>query len=187
MFAGLLSEVHRLTLAKVGAPRDGALDADAAALVEEHADRSVLSSPAPFVAAVAEGAGGGRTRLCTARRCGLALLRVIHAATLPDPGELAKMIGQGSFAAPSASVPTSHDIPQSATVQTLMPTDFQALLDRLAREGFVSLEMTLRDVVRLVEYAPPVLAYPAGRARCARICCGIARCSGEGDRHALGR
>lgn len=43
MFAGLLSEVHRLTLAKVGAPRDGALDAEASALAEDQADR--LSFP----------------------------------------------------------------------------------------------------------------------------------------------
>jgi DNA polymerase III subunit gamma/tau len=39
MFAGLLSEVHRLTLAKIGAPRDNTLDADAAAVVEDYADR----------------------------------------------------------------------------------------------------------------------------------------------------
>ena len=39
MFAGLLSEVHRLTLAKIGAPRDGALDAEAMALVEDQADK----------------------------------------------------------------------------------------------------------------------------------------------------
>ena len=42
---------------------------------------------------------------------------------------------------------------------SLIPADFPALLDRLARDGFVSLEMTLRDVIRLVEYAPPLLAY----------------------------
>ena len=90
----------------------------------------------------------------------MALLRVIHAATLPDPGELAKMIGEGAFnAPPSASAPTVSDTPASASVQSLMPATFGGLLDRLARDGFVSLEMTLRDVVRLVEYAPPSLAY----------------------------
>jgi DNA polymerase-3 subunit gamma/tau len=40
-----------------------------------------------------------------------------------------------------------------------MPANFEALLERLARDGYVSLEMTLRDVVRLVDYAPPLLAY----------------------------
>jgi DNA polymerase III subunit gamma/tau len=33
------------------------------------------------------------------------------------------------------------------------------MLERLARDGYVSLEMTLRDVLRVVDYAPPLLAY----------------------------
>jgi DNA polymerase-3 subunit gamma/tau len=40
-----------------------------------------------------------------------------------------------------------------------MPADFAGLLDRLERNGHVSLETTMRDVIRLVEYAPPLLAY----------------------------
>jgi DNA polymerase-3 subunit gamma/tau len=160
MFAGLLSEVHRLTLAKVGAPRDGALDADAAAVVEEHADRLSFPVLHRLWQLLLKGQEEVARASVPLDAADMALLRVIHAATLPDPGELAKMIGQGNFAAPPpALAPTGLDIPQSATVQSLMPTDFNALLDRLAREGFVSLEMTLRDVVRLVEYAPPVLAY----------------------------
>ena len=90
----------------------------------------------------------------------MALLRVIHAATLPDPGELAKMIGQGGFGTgtppPSGTAPV---LPPADNVQTLMPADFPAMLDRLERDGYVSLEMTLRDVLRVVEYAPPLLAY----------------------------
>ena len=90
----------------------------------------------------------------------MALLRVVHAATLPDPGELAKMIGEGAFTAPpSASAPTAQAVPPTANVQSLMPANFQALLERLARDGFVGLEMTLRDVMRIVDYAPPYLAY----------------------------
>jgi DNA polymerase III subunit gamma/tau len=160
MFAGLLSEVHRLTLAKIGAPRDGALDAEAAAVVDDYADRLSF----PILHRLWQLLLKGQEEVARASvpldAADMALLRVIHAATLPDPGELAKMLAEGNFAAsPPASAPTALDIPQSATVQSLMPADFPALLDRLAREGFVSLEMTLRDVMRLVEYAPPSLAY----------------------------
>jgi DNA polymerase-3 subunit gamma/tau len=72
------------------------------------------------------------------------------------------MIGEGVFTAPSAAsapTPTAHDVSPTANVQSLMPANFNALLERLARDGFVSLEMTMRDVVRLVDYAPPLLAY----------------------------
>jgi DNA polymerase-3 subunit gamma/tau len=147
MFAGLLSEVHRLTLAKVGAPRDGALDADAAALVEEHADRLSFPVLHRLWQLLLKGQEEVARASVPLDAADMALLRVIHAATLPDPGELAMMIGQGSFAAPTASATTGPNTPQSATVQTLMPTDFNALLDRLAREGFVSLEMTVESLL----------------------------------------
>jgi DNA polymerase III subunit gamma/tau len=160
MFAGLLSEVHRLTLAKIGAPRDGALDAEAAVLVEEQADRLSFPNLHRFWQLLLKGQEEVARASVPLDAADMALLRVIHAATLPDPGELAKMMAQGNFSAsPPASAPTALDIPASATVQTLMPADFGALLERLARDGYVSLEMTLRDVVRLVDYAPPLLAY----------------------------
>ncbi len=161
MFAGLLSEVHRLTLAKVGAPRDGALDAEAAALVEEHADRLSFPVLHRLWQLLLKGQDEVARASVPLDAADMALLRVIHAATLPDPGELAKMIAQGGFTAapPPASAPTALDLPPSATVQILMPADFEALLERLARDGYVSLEMTMRDVLRLVEYAPPLLAY----------------------------
>ncbi len=160
MFAGLLSEVHRLTLAKVGAPRDGALDAEAVALVEEQADRLSFPNLHRLWQLLLKGQEEVARASVPLDASDMALLRVIHAATLPDPGELAKMLAERNFSAsPPASAPTALDIPASATVQILMPPNFEALLDRLAREGYVSLEMTMRDVVRLVEFAPPMLAY----------------------------
>jgi DNA polymerase III subunit gamma/tau len=159
MFAGLLSELHRLTLAKVGAPRDGALDVEAMALVEEQADRLSFPTLHRLWQLLLKGQEEVSRATVPLDASDMALLRVIHAATLPDPGELAKMLAEGNFHAPPASAPTALDIPPSATVQTLMPADFDALLDRLARDGYVSLEMTMRDVVRLVDYAPPLLAY----------------------------
>jgi DNA polymerase-3 subunit gamma/tau len=160
MFAGLLSEVHRLTLAKVGAPRDGALDAEANAVVEDHADRLSFPVLHRLWQLLLKGQEEVARASVPLGAADMALLRVIHAATLPDPSELAKMIGEGAFTtAIPASAPTAPDATASASVQSFMPATFKALLDRLARDGFVSLEMTLRDVVRLVEYAPPMLAF----------------------------
>jgi DNA polymerase-3 subunit gamma/tau len=168
MFAGLLSEVHRLTLAKVGAPRDKALDAEAAAVVDDHADRLSFPVLHRLWQLLLKGQEEVARASVPLDAADMALLRVVHAATLPDPGELAKMIGDGAFTAPApastpmaapASAPMARDVPPTANVQSLMPANFNALLERLARDGFVSLEMTMRDVVRLVDYAPPLLAY----------------------------
>jgi DNA polymerase-3 subunit gamma/tau len=163
MFAGLLSEVHRLTLAKVGAPRDGALDAEAAAVVEDHADRLSFPVLHRLWQLLLKGQEEVARASVPLDAADMALLRVVHAATLPDPGELAKMIGEGAFTAPpvlsGSTTPAAHNASPTANVQTLMPATFHALLERLARDGFVSLEMTLRDVMRIVDYAPPHLAY----------------------------
>jgi DNA polymerase III subunit gamma/tau len=159
MFAGLLSEVHRLTLAKIGAPRDNALAAEALEIAEDQADRLSFPTLHRLWQLLLKGQEEVSRAAVPLDAADMALLRVIHAANLPDPGELAKMLSEARFATPPPSAPTALDLPPSATVQTLMPMDFPALLDRFAREGFVSLEMTLRDTMRLVEYAPPLLAY----------------------------
>lgn len=161
-FAGLLSEVHRLTLAKVGAPRDKALDAEAAAVVDDHADRLSFAVLHRLWQLLLKGQEEVARASVPLDAADMALLRVVHAATLPDPGELAKMICEGVFSAqPAASAPTpkAHDVSPTANLQSLMPANFNALLERLARDEFVSLVMTMRDVVRLVDYAPPLLAY----------------------------
>ncbi|MEP7350180.1 MAG: DNA polymerase III subunit gamma/tau [Sphingorhabdus sp.] len=160
MMSGLLAEVHRLTLVKIGAPRDGALDVEASATVEQNADKLSFPTLHRFWQLLLKGHEEVSRAAMPLDAADMALLRVIHAATLPDPGELAKMIGQGGFTvtAPVAAG-VAPEAPASTTVQTLMPADFPAMLDRLSRDGFVSLEMTLRDVLRVVDYAPPLLAY----------------------------
>ena len=130
MFAGLLSEVHRLTLAKIGAPRDGALDAEATAVVEDHADRLSFPVLHRLWQLLLKGQEEVARASVPLDAADMALLRVVHAATLPDPGELAKMIGEGAFTAapaPSASTtPAAHNAPQTANVQALMPATFHA-------------------------------------------------------------
>ena len=159
MMAGLLAEVHRLTLAKVGAPRDNALDAETVAMVEERADSLSFPTLHRLWQLLLKGHEEVSRAVAPLDAADMALLRVIHAATLPDPGELAKMMTQGGFTAsapsPSGTAPV---LPPEEAIQTSMPADFAELLDRLS-ENHKLVEDTMRDVVRLVEYAPPLLAY----------------------------
>ncbi len=97
----------------------------------------------------------------------MALLRVVHASQLPDPGELARRLqsGQGvvvpaapaagpSDAAPTASMPPRAPVAEPAPSK--MPPDFEALVG-LVEERKASLGLQLRDDTSLVRYAPPVL------------------------------
>src|SRR3954471_13780412 len=83
----------------------------------------------------------------------MALLRLIHAADMPDPATLLQRLsGEGTVAAP-ASTPASKVSGPSAK----LPADFPALINRFEEGGRRQLAVQLHDQVGLVRYAPPEL------------------------------
>jgi DNA polymerase-3 subunit gamma/tau len=84
----------------------------------------------------------------------MALLRLIHAAEMPDPASLLQRLSsEGAVASPAAA-------PQSKGngVAAQLPADFPALIQRLEQAGKHQLAVQLHDQVGLVRYAPPELA-----------------------------
>ncbi|NJC33627.1 DNA polymerase-3 subunit gamma/tau [Sphingomonas jejuensis] len=157
----LMETVHAITLAKHGGA-DPAAVADERAAVDGWAQQlgharlhrlwqlllkgheEVQRAPVPFQAAE------------------MALLRVIHAAELPDPGELMKRIMAGDMPAlPAAGAPPAQADPRPAEPVAAAPTlpgDFPALVALLERGGRHGLAQRLHDDARLVGYAPPALS-----------------------------
>jgi DNA polymerase-3 subunit gamma/tau len=83
----------------------------------------------------------------------MALLRLIHAADMPDPASLmAKIGGEGASASP-VPAPSSA----SAAPRASIPPDFRGLIASLERAGKHNLAVQLHDQVGLVRYAPPEL------------------------------
>jgi DNA polymerase-3 subunit gamma/tau len=81
----------------------------------------------------------------------MALLRLIHAADMPDPASLvAKMSREGAAAATSVR-------PSSAPAAPIarLPADFRDLIDFLESNGRHQLAVQLHDQVGLVRYAAP--------------------------------
>jgi DNA polymerase-3 subunit gamma/tau len=94
--------------------------------------------------------------------CEMALLRVIHASELPDPGQLIEKLASGELAAPS---PPSAGAPKGESQAELLriPESFPELVQRLERAGKHILAHHLSDDFRLVSYAPPVIRLQAAR------------------------
>ena len=108
--------------------------------------------------------------------CEMALLRLIHAATMPDPSEIARLIregagggtaagtapavpapgtGPGGTPAPS-SPPPSAAAPDTRGDRADAPADFPALVERV-RAPSPSMAFALENDAGLVQYAPPRL------------------------------
>ncbi|WP_340264087.1 DNA polymerase III subunit gamma/tau [Sphingobium mellinum] len=92
--------------------------------------------------------------------CEMALLRVMHAASMPDPGELARMLRQGA-AAPGASATPAEAVTPS------LPSSFEEMIAALEDGGRHMIAGQVRDCVRLVRYEPRAidvqLVPPLGR------------------------
>ncbi len=89
----------------------------------------------------------------------MALLRLIHAAELPDPASLLQRLsGEGAVASPAAA-----PVARGSTTPAQLPADFRGLIARLEQSGRHQLALQLHDQVGLVRYAPPELLLKPSR------------------------
>jgi DNA polymerase-3 subunit gamma/tau len=158
LMRGLLELVHAVTIAKAGRGAD-----DPAQSAEERemlADWASQIGFAPLhriwqllLKGHDEVANAGLPR----EACEMALLRIVHAASMPDPGELARMIQQGGAPAAAAgqSAPAS-DVSGAAEGKASWPPTFAAMVDALWKNsGFLADQ--IEHEAQLVRYAPPEL------------------------------
>jgi len=154
----LLETVHGVTLAKVGGGDDPALS------VEEREALSGWASHLGFAALhrlwqlLLKGHDETVRAALPIESAEMALLRIIHAAQLPDPGELMKRLanGEGIAASATASSPAPGNVAPHAPVQRF-PADFPALIALLADNGKSHMSQQLHDYIGLIRYAPPDL------------------------------
>ncbi len=165
IFKGLLETCHGTTLAKVGAPADPSESA------EERADYAAWSGGLSFqlLHRIWQLLLKGHEEVVRAvdpnEAADMAVLRVIHASQLPDPGELARRLETGAplnitaqpSAAPSSPLATAA-APPIAGPTSGAPVDFTALIDLLSAGGKMHMAQQLHDYAGLVSYAPGSLA-----------------------------
>jgi DNA polymerase-3 subunit gamma/tau len=158
---GLLEAVHATTLAKLGG------DADPAQSVEEREAYQGWARSLSFPALhrlwqlLLKGHDETGRAALPIEAGEMALLRVVHASSLPDPGELARQIAAG--APPVATAPSSTaPAPVAAPVQGL-PATFDDMVALIQRSGGGSLLSHLNANARPVRYAPPELTLSTQR------------------------
>ena len=150
---GMMEELHLATRAKAGAVAE-ALPAEQREAADRLADQPgwrhihrIWQMPLKGLADVQEAPDPREAAM-------MALLRLIHAAEMPDP---ASVLSRLSGEAPAVSV-SSPTTPKPSGPVAQLPADFPALISLLERHGKHQLAIQLHDQVGLVRFAPPELA-----------------------------
>ena len=153
LLRGLMEALHSATRAKAGAAGDALQSAEERETAQEMAGKLSWGTIHRLWQMLLKGLQDVAVAPDPREAAEMALLRLIHAADMPDPAALmARLSGEGSAAA-SARAPAPGNGP---TAQ--LPADFPALIKRLEASGKHQLAVQLHDQVGLVRYAPPELA-----------------------------
>jgi DNA polymerase-3 subunit gamma/tau len=156
LIRGLLESVHGITRAKVGGPID---------LAQSHEERDAYADWASRLGYAAihrlwqlllKGLSEVNSAAMPLEAAEMALLRVIHASELPDPGALMERLASGeAVAAPATSNAPPANGGQRAMLKA--PDTFAGLVEMLAANGKPHISQQLHDFVGVVRYQPPEL------------------------------
>ena len=148
---GLLDIVHAVTVVKVGAPADAGQAADERAAYDGWASGLSFAALHRLWQLLLKGHDETAHATDPHQCADMALLRLIHASSLPDPATLMKRIESGQVAMAVSAPPIASPVPDAA------PASFAALVD-LIRPSEPLLAHALAEEVRVVRYAPPEIA-----------------------------
>jgi DNA polymerase-3 subunit gamma/tau len=153
LLRGLMESLHAATRAKAGATADALQSAEERASAEEMAQQLGWGTIHRLWQMLLKGLQEVEVAPDPREAAEMALLRLIHAADLPDPAALiARLSGDSATAAPATSPSTTGTAPTAA-----LPADFPALIKRVEEAGKHQLAVQLHDQVGLVRFAPPEL------------------------------
>jgi DNA polymerase-3 subunit gamma/tau len=153
LIRGLLEAVHGITRAKVGGPTDPAQSVEEREAFADWSSRLSYATIHRLWQLLLKGLGEVNSAALPLEATEMALLRVIHACELPDPGALIERLAGGEAV---ARAPASTSAPPPPPAQPELPASFAALVPLLEKSKPL-LAQQLHDFAGLVRYAPPEL------------------------------
>ncbi len=152
LLRGLMEALHSVTRAKAGASADALQSAEERESAQQFAHQLSWGTIHRLWQMLLKGLQDVEIAPEPREAAEMALLRLIHAADMPDPASLVRQLtgeGAAGTAAPAAAAKTSGS--------PKIPGDFQSLIKSLEQAGRHQLAVQLHDQVGLVRYAPPDL------------------------------
>jgi len=159
LMRALMDLVHRVTLAQVsGGEPDAAAEDERAAL----ADFAARLGPAELHRLwqlLLKGHDEVRTGPDPLVSLQMALLRILHAGQMPDPGKLARRIEELAASGLAAAPAAPGTAPTPAPVAAAPQQDWAALVEEVDRAGKMHVAEMMRSRVRVIELGPDLLLY----------------------------
>lgn len=172
LLRGLMEEVHAASRAKAGGK------SDVLASVEEREASAELGATLGWSALhrlwqlLLKGLADVAAAPDPDEAAAMVLLRIVHAADLPDPAALIARLSAGGEGAAAASLPAPRAAPPTApasvasrpepaalpTQAPALPARFVDLIPLLEQGGKALRAVQLHDQVGLISYAPPTMA-----------------------------
>jgi DNA polymerase III subunit gamma/tau len=159
LMRALMDLTHRITLAQVGGGEPDAPAEDERAALADFAARLGAAELHRLWQLLLKGHDEVRTGPDPLVSLQMALLRILHAAQMPDPGKLAKRIEElaagGLVAAPAAT----GDAPAAAPTAVSPTQNWAALVEAVDASGQLRVAQMMRDRVRVIILDPERLVY----------------------------
>ncbi|WP_374283985.1 DNA polymerase III subunit gamma/tau [Novosphingobium sp.] len=166
LLRGAMDLTHRVTVAQLGKGDDSAIAPEEKAAIEEWAGALTPGQLHRLWQLLLKGHDEVRTAPDPLVAAKMALLRVLHAADMPDPGALVKKLedlaaqGGATFAAPAGAPPAGQGAPAAAAPPpALAGQDWKALVERVDQSGQLRVAQVMHDWVRVIDLKPGELLY----------------------------
>ncbi len=159
----LLETVHATTLVKLGTAPDAGQAVEEREAQEEWAGGLSFAALHRLWQLLLKGHDEVARAALPIEACEMALLRVVHASTLPDPGELARQLAAGGPVPAAAAAPAAPAPVSSGASGSSLPENFVGLVGMLDDQGEAALAARLSHSASLVRYAPGELVLSSAR------------------------
>jgi DNA polymerase-3 subunit gamma/tau len=157
LMRALMDLVHRVTLAQVSGAEPDAPSEDERAALADFAARLAPSELHRLWQLLLKGHDEVRTGPDPLVSLQMALLRILHAAQMPDPGKLARRIEDLAANGIAAAPATSGVAPAPAPVAPQQ--SWAALVEEVDRAGKMHVAEMMRSRVRVIELGPDLLIF----------------------------
>lgn len=160
LMRALMDLVHKVTVAQVSGAEPDAPGEDERATLADFAERLSAGQLHRLWQLLLKGHEEVRSAPDPLVSLQMALLRVLHAADMPDPGKLARRIEQIATQPVAAASASSGEAASAPVAQTSdASSDWAELVEGVDRAGHMHVAEMMRSRMRVVELGPERLIY----------------------------